>query len=264
MVQQLIKYTFAVFLLTISNVLIAQDGVLYSKEYFIQQSDTLPYRLMMPKNFDKTKQYPVVLFLHGSGQRGNDNEVQLLNGGNLFTSEKNRDDFQAIVIFPQCSEDSYWSNAIIDRSTLPLKMEFPLDAKPTKALSLLMQLMDDVSTKTYVDKHRIYVGGLSMGGMGTFEIVYRNPELFAAAFSICGAGNPETAKVYAKTTPFWVFHGANDDVVNPLESIKMVSGILEYGGKPNFTLYAKDNHNSWDSAFSETELLPWLFSNVKD
>ena len=92
MIQKLIKYTFTVFLLTLSNILIAQDDVLYSKEYFIQQSDTLSYRIMMPKNFDKTKQNPVVLFLHASGQRGNDNEVQLLNRGNLFTSEKNRDD----------------------------------------------------------------------------------------------------------------------------------------------------------------------------
>jgi predicted peptidase len=94
--------------------------------------------------------------------------------------------------------------------------------------------------------------------------VYKNPNLFAAAFIICGAGNPEATKAYAKTTPLWVFHGAKDDVVNPQSSVSMVSGILKYGGKPNFNLYAKDGHNSWDSAFAEPQLLPWLFSNKKD
>ena len=117
--------------------------------------------------------------------------------------------------------------------------------------------------KPFINKQKVYVGGLSMGGMGTFEIVYRKPNLFAAAFSICGAGNPKATKEYAKTTHFWVFHGANDNVVNPRLSVKMVDGILENGGKPNFTLYGKDNHNSWDSAFAEPELLPWLFSKSK-
>ena len=78
-----------------------------------------------------------------------------------------------------------------------------------------------------------------------------------------GTRNIEATKKYAKTIPLWVFHGANDDVVNPLYSVNMVDAILKNGGKPNFTLYAKDNHNSWDSAFAESELLPWLFSNIK-
>lgn len=264
MIQRFIKYVFMVFLIGVSNILLAQHEDLYSKEHFVNQTDTLQYRIMMPKDFDQSKQYPVILVLHGAGERGNDNEAQLVHGSNLFASGKNRDDFPAIVIFPQCPKNSYWANAKIDRSTKPLKIEFPLDIKPTKALSLVMQLMDNISTMSYVDKQKIYVGGLSMGGMGTFEIVYRRPKLFAAAFSICGAGNPKATKVYAKTTPFWIFHGANDDVVNPLSSLEMVSGILKNGGKPNFTLYAKDNHNSWDSAFSEPELLPWLFSNIKD
>lgn len=241
----------------------AQQDDLYLKEYFVSQSDTLKYRIMMPKNFDKSKQYPVVLFLHGSGQRGNDNESQLVNGGSLFTSQQNRNMFQSIVIFPQCIKDDYWANAIIDRSTRPYKIDFPLDTKPTKALTLVMKLMDNIVEHPYVNKDKIYVGGLSMGGMGTFEIVYRKPELFAAAFSICGAGNPETTKSYAKTTPFWVFHGAQDEIVNPLSSLNMVRSILEHGGLPNCTIYSKDNHNSWDSAFSESGLLPWLLSNDK-
>ena len=102
-----------------------------------------------------------------------------------------------------------------------------------------------------------------MGGMGTFEILYRKPETFAAAFAICGGGNAETVSKYASNTPLWVFHGAKDDLVDPQLSIAMVSADLKAGGKPNFNLYADANHNSWDSAFAEPQLLPWLFSKSK-
>ena len=263
MIKKFKLYALTLCILGISNHLMGQHKNLYSETSFIKQSDTLQYRIMLPKGFDETKQYPVILFLHGAGERGDDNKAQLVHGSKLFASKENRDDFPAIVIFPQCPRNSYWANAKVDRTSKPLKIEFPLNIQPTKPMELVMQLMDDMVSKHYVNKQQIYVGGLSMGGMGTFEIVYRKPGLFAAAFSICGAGNPKATKVYAQTTPFWVFHGANDDVVNPQSSVKMVDGILEHGGKPNFTLYGKDNHNSWDSAFAEPELLSWLFSNKK-
>lgn len=242
---------------------VAQHQELYSKELFVNGNDTLRYRMLLPKNFDETKQYPTVLFLHGAGERGNDNTKQLTHGSKLFTDEMNRGAFPAIVVFPQCPKNDFWANATVDRSTKPIKLEFPLDIEATKSLDLVMQLMDNMIAKPYTDGFRIYVGGLSMGGMGTFEILYRKPEMFTAAFTICGAGNPDATEKYAKSTPLWVFHGANDDVVNPQSSVNMVNGLLKYGGKPNFTLYAKDNHNSWDSAFAEPNLLPWLFSNTK-
>ncbi len=242
----------------------AQETDLYAQEQFITNSDTLNYRIMLPKEFDASKVYPLVLFLHGAGERGSDNQSQLTHGSALFASEDNREAFPAIVIFPQCPKEDYWSSATVDRSTKPISLNFPLNIEPTKSLSLVMELLEEVSDKAYVDTTRIYVGGLSMGGMGTFEILYRRPNTFAAAITICGAGNPEATASYAKTTPLWVFHGANDDVVNPLGSVDMVSGILKNGGKPNFTLFAKDNHNSWDSAFAEPGLLTWLFSNTKN
>lgn len=239
----------------------AQHEDLYLKEQFVSGTDTLNYRVLMPKNIEFSNQFPVVLFLHGAGERGGDNSKQLSHGSELFY--KMRDSFPAIVIFPQCPQDEYWANAAIDRSTKPITLNFPMNSTPTKAMNLTMELLDDLLDKPYVDKNQIYVGGLSMGGMGTFEILSRKPEIFAAAFAICGAGNPEATEVYAKTIPMWIFHGANDDVVDPQQSVSMVSGILKYGGKPNFSLFAKDNHNSWDSAFAEPELIPWLFSNSK-
>lgn len=233
----------------------------FSKESFIHKGDTLQYRMLLPKDFSTSKSYPLMLFLHGAGERGEDNQKQLTHGSEMFI--KNRDSFPAIVIFPQCPPDDYWANANVDRSTTPITLTFPKDIPPTKSMTLLMQLLDEMLAKSYVDKEQVYVGGLSMGGMGTFEILHRKPNVFAAAFAICGAGNPESAEAYAKKVPMWIFHGANDDVVNPQQSVDMVGGILKYGGKPNFSLYAKDNHNSWDSAFAEPELLPWLFSNSK-
>ncbi|GAA3653137.1 dienelactone hydrolase family protein [Flavivirga jejuensis] len=219
--------------------------------------------MLLPKNFDESKQYPLVLFLHGAGERGHNNESQLVHGSALFASEENREKFPAIIIFPQCPKNDFWAHANFNRNNTPKKIEFPLNVAPNKSMELVMLLIDNMVSKPYIQKNQVYVGGLSMGGMGTFEIVYRKPNLFAAAFSICGAGNPEGTKTYAKTTPFWVFHGSNDTVVNPQYSVNMVGSILKYGGKPNFTLYAKDNHNSWDSAFAEPKLLPWLFSNIK-
>lgn len=239
----------------------AQHEDQYSQEQFVAGKDTLKYRMMMPKNLDSRNQYPVVLFLHGAGERGSDNAKQLAHGSELF--HKVRDSFPAIVIFPQCPQDDYWANTTIDRSTKPITLKFPINAPPTTAMTLVMSLLDEVLEKPYVDKNKIYVGGLSMGGMATFEILNRKPEFFAAAFAICGAGNPEASEVYAKAIPMWIFHGANDDVVDPQHSVNMVSSILKYGGKPNFSLFAKDNHNSWDSAFAEPELIPWLFSNSK-
>ena len=257
-----LKIKLLILFVSFNTILNAQTEAFTAESYF-KDNDTLNYRLLLPKDFTKDKQYPVVLFLHGAGERGNDNQKQLAHGSKLFLSQTARDSFPAIVIFPQCPKNDYWANAEVDRTTYPLTITFPFDLPPTNALTLVMQLMEDMTQKPYVNKDQIYVGGLSMGGMGTFEILYRKPDLFAAAFAICGGGNPNTAKLFAKKVPMSIYHGAKDDVVKPQLSLAMVNAILEAGGTPNFTLYAKDNHNSWDSTFAETELLSWLFSNTK-
>ena len=247
----------------ISNNLNAQHQELYSYEFFVNNSDTLQYRMLLPKNFSSDKQYPVVLFLHGAGERGNDNESQLVHGSKLFTNEINRDSFPTIVIFPQCPKNDYWSSVEVDRSNYPIKLKFKYDDGPTKPMHLVMDLMDEMLEKPYVKQDQIYIIGLSMGGMGTFELIHRKPEMFAAAVPICGGGNTSSVSNYAKTLPIWVFHGAQDKVVDPQLSIDMVSAILKEGGLPKFTLYDYANHNSWDPAFAEPELLSWLFSNKK-
>lgn len=257
--------TFHIFLCIFSFGTKAQttNDLLFEKKEFIVKSDTLLYRIMYPENFSENNQYPLVLFLHGAGERGNDNNTQLTHGSSLFASPENRLNYPAIVVFPQCPKNDYWANLSADRTVKPISFKFQNGGEPTKSLKLVMLLLDELLTKPYAKKNQIYVMGLSMGGMGTFEILSRRPTTFAAAIPICGGANPNTTKKYALNTELWIFHGAQDDVVNPQLSIEMVSSILAAGGTPNFTLFGKDNHNSWDSTFAEPNLLPWLFTRIK-
>lgn len=236
---------------------------LYTYETHIVKDDTLNYRLLLPKGFSKNKTYPLVLFLHGAGERGEDNKKQLTHGSNLFLNEIHRDSLPAIVIFPQCPKNDYWSKLEADRSTKPITFNYKYNEPPTKAMASVINLMDRMLEKPYVKADQVYAMGLSMGGMGTFEIIYRRPQMFAAAIPICGGGDPNSVTEYAKIIPLWVFHGAKDDVVDPNLSINMISAILKEGGFPKFTLYDFANHNSWDPTFAEPELLKWLFSNTK-
>ena len=242
----------------------AQDQSLFTYHQWVNKGDTLPYRLLLPKNYDAGKKYPVVFFLHGAGERGNDNEKQLVHGSKLFLNESNRDSFPAIVVFPQCPANSYWSNVNIVYDSLQKKrvFSFTADGEPTKAMNLLMQLVQYITREYSADNKRIYVGGLSMGGMGTFEITRRKPKVFAAAFAICGGANPSTAEKI-KHIPWWIFHGMKDDVVPPENSINMVDALLLLQANVRFTKYPLANHNSWDSTFAEPGLLAWLFSNHK-
>ncbi|WP_424493336.1 prolyl oligopeptidase family serine peptidase [Salinimicrobium sp. GXAS 041] len=242
----------------------AQEREEFQKEQFIQENDTLNYRILFPKNFSEEKEYPLVLFLHGAGERGNDNESQLTHGSDLFLKNAIREDFPAVVIFPQAPKDDYWAKVDVNRDVKPFEFDFMNEEEPTKALHLAMALLNSVATENYINKNRIYVGGLSMGGMGTYEILSRMPETFAAAFAICGGADPAIVKKYPKGFNIWIFHGERDDIVPPEWSKTMARVINSEGGNAKLSLYPNDNHNSWDSAFEEPYLLPWLFSHQKN
>lgn len=241
----------------------AKGQSIFKKKTFKSKGGELLYQVLLPQNFSKDKKYPVVLFLHGAGERGNDNEKQLVHGSKLFLNDENRDKYPAIVIFPQCPKDQYWSNVGVEYKPTGRQFNFKDGGEPTVPMALVLQLLDSMSNQKFVDKKRIYVGGLSMGGMGTFELLARRPDTFAAAFPICGGGNPESAEKYASKVSLWIFHGAKDDVVYPDHSVAMALALQKAGAAPKFTLYKDANHNSWDPAFSETELFPWLFSQSK-
>ncbi|TKC04747.1 phospholipase [Pedobacter polaris] len=240
----------------------AQDLSLYKKENFIVGADTIKYRILYPENYNSAKKYPILFFLHGRGESGNDNEKQLTHGAKMFLTDSFRKSFSAIVIFPQCAEESYWANVEIEAINTKRFFTFVKGGESTKSMSLLLKLTDYFVSQPSADQSKIYVGGLSMGGMGTFEILRRKPKTFAAAFAICGGDNIANAKKY-KNVPLWIFHGGLDDVVNPQLSYSVFRELRTLGHEPKYTIYPKANHNSWDSAFAEPELLPWLFSHKK-
>ncbi len=243
----------------------AQDLSKYEKKEFIKGADTLRYRILYPENFDATKKYPLILVLHGAGERGSDNEKQLVHGAKLFLNEQVRQKYPAVVVFPQCTADSYWSNVSIKKDSGANKrvFEFSDGGKPTAAMSKLLKFVNVLTKEPFLDQDRLYIGGLSMGGMGTFELLWRKPGKFLAAFPICGGGSTEKVKKYANKTDLWVFHGDEDAVVDPENSKIMVNALKENGANVKFTLYPGVNHNSWDNAFAEPDLLSWLFKHSK-
>ena len=255
------KHLNLLFVCFIFNSLNSQELKLYEKERFVYENDTLNYRILKPLNYNPNKQYPVHLFLHGSGERGNDNSSQLTHGGKLFLKKENREKYNSWVIFPQCSENDRWPSLSSDQWNNSFDNKV---SKPNKSLGLVIRLMDEFIEKKQVDKHRIYVSGLSMGGMGTFEILFRRPNMFAAATPICGNGIPQLAKLYANKVPVWIFHGSDDNVVSPKYSLAMAKAIIEAGGSPKMTLYENTGHGSWNNAFAEKDFLKWIHSKTNN
>ena len=145
----------------------------------------------------------------------------------------------------------------------PNVLEYLADVPAGKSLEMVAKLIDSFATSGTVDTRRIYVGGLSMGGMGTFEILWRKPGFFAAAFPICGGGNEGKAAVYGQGFPVWVFHGDKDPVVDVNDSRKMVAALKAAGANLKYSEYPNVKHDSWSNAFAEADLLPWLFRQQK-
>jgi len=251
--------------LLISFSIPAQDLSLYEKnEYINSNGDTLLYRILLPPNYVNDQNYPLILFLHGAGERGDDNERQLTHGADLFL--ENRDNFPAIVVFPQCPEDKYWIDLSI-RNELQGEGDPDFSQSihsPSEVLSVVNELVEDIISKKNVDHRQIYIMGLSMGSFGTFETLGRWPDKYAAAVAICGGGNLELAKNYADNTSLWITHGTQDDVVPPVLSRRIFAKLRELGADVKYTEFENANHNAWDPTFALPELLPWLFSKTKN
>jgi|688.fasta_scaffold29234_3 predicted peptidase len=252
---------------TPANYNVNADSAYDKKVWISQKGDTLRYRLLLPENYDSTKMYPLVLFLHGAGERGNDNKKQLVHGSKLFLMPDVRKNYPAIVVIPQCDSLGFWSNVQIkvNDTTKKRTFEFQENGEPTKAMSLLLEWLPALEKQYPSLPQQRYVMGLSMGGMGTFELVRRKPGYFAAAIPICGGAHTKTAAAMKKTD-FWIFHGQKDDVVPYELSEKIAIAFSELYDHPEvqLTLYPDANHNSWDKAFAEPELLLWLFGKKRN
>lgn len=242
----------------------------WSQELSIYQSKTLetadgqmPYRILPPKDYDSNKSYPLLLFLHGSGERGSDNRLQLVHGASLFAKDSIRTKYPAFVVFPQCPKDERWSFYNYSDPEEDGKFTAPAKTYNHRQQQLLEQLIDSLIIEHSIDKDRLYVGGLSMGGMGTLELLKRNPKRFAAAFSICGGANPKAARKL-KQTPLWLFHGTSDQVVPSYFSSDLYHALKLRKAAVNITLFAGIGHDSWTPTFKHPKLLDWLFNQINE
>lgn len=230
-----------------------QESSFAAREYRSPSGEVLRYRLLSPAA-SYPEQLPLVLLLHGAGERGTDNEAQLRNGAaELLGSPAAQHRHPCHFVLPQCPPGSRWVE--VDwgshRHTLP--------EKPSQPLGLVLELLPALQAELAVDPRRIYLIGLSMGGYGVWDLLSRRPELFAGAVAICGGGDEAQASRLA-AMPLWVFHGSDDPVVPVERSRHMVAALRQAGAEPRYSELPGVAHDSWTPAFHEPELLPWLFS----
>lgn len=229
----------------------------FSREKYIGNGDTLQYRMLFP-DADRMRKYPLVIFLHGSGERGSDNDAQLKWGVMNFATDQNMIAHPAIVIAPQCPERQQWSSL----TSNPERTRMTLNAEPSRSMHLLIALIHELETKMPIDTNRIYITGLSMGGYGTYDALERYPHLFAAAVPVCGAGDTSRAASIAHI-PMWIYLGAEDPAVNPLNGLAMLEALTHAGAHPGFTQYPEVGHFSWLGAYSDPLMMEWLFRQHK-
>ena len=222
----------------------------------------LLYRFRKP-DVKPGEKYPLIIFLHGAGERGADNDAQL-TGQDLFlhlvyseAGQKN----PSFVLVPQCPEGKRWCEvnwSTPDSHTTP--------AEPSEPFQLLRQLVDKLKKELPIDASRIYITGISMGGFGTFDWIVRYPGEVAAAVPICGgADNQKLAEVPdLKTLPIWIFHGSVDSAVNTERSRNAFKVLKKINPNAKYTEYPGVDHNSWTPAYRTAELAEWLFQQKRE
>jgi predicted peptidase len=214
------------------------------------------YQVFVPDNWTKKKKWPVILFLHGAGERGDDGLIQTEVG--IGTAiRRYRDRFPAVVVMPQCRKDVWWADSMAD---------------------VAMAALEAAQKEFHGDASRIYLTGLSMGGYGTWYLAGKYPGKFAAIAPICGgilvpdkaraqapddnAPYVEAAKKIGGKTPVWIFHGGDDPVVPVTESRRMAEAMKAMGGEVHYTEYPGVGHNSWEKAYAEAEFPSWMLSKT--
>lgn len=213
-----------------------QPGAQVTAKLDAQSKVQMGYLLYVPKNYDEKKSWPLLLFLHGAGERGDDLELVKKHGPPKLIAQGKQ--FPFIVVSPQCPKQRWW--------------------EPNELIALL----DEISSKLKVDTDRIYVTGLSMGGFGTWRLASYAPHKFAAIAPICGGGEKYWAKRFAHL-PVWAFHGAKDTGV-PLErSQMMVDELKKLGGNPKLTIYPDAGHDAWTQTYENPEFYKWLLEQKR-
>ena len=233
----------------------------YSAELFSGPTGSrIPYRLLSPTRVEEGKRYPLVLFLHGAGERGIDNRKQLVHAAGEFARPDRMKQFPAFIVFPQCPQEQRWVESPWD---LPSGFG-KFDKTPSKPMQAALELVDSLIVKLPVDTARVYVTGLSMGGQGAWYAAAAKPRRFAAMLEVCGGGDPTWAADY-QGMPIWALHGRNDNVVPISRAREMVAALTEggYATELRYTEYPEVGHNSWTRTFKRTDVFEWLFAQRK-
>lgn len=233
-----------------------QPSLFTPDKYVSGKGDTLYFRRLTP-DADTFRKYPLVIFLHGSGERGNDNTAQLKWGVSNFATDRNLKLHPCYILAPQCPADTVWPNY-----TFGPNQQISLRPTPSRPMQLLMELLPQFIKKYHIDTTRIYITGMSMGGYGTFDALERYPHLFAAAVPVCGGGDVAKA-ASIKHIPMWIFGGADDPAVSPIYSFNMADALKKAGARPGLTIYPEVGHFSWIAAYSDEMMMEWLFRQHK-
>ena len=227
-----------------------------AKNFTAKDGTEVLYRLVSPEKIEPGRVFPLVLFLHGSGERGSDNQAQLKHGVMAISEGAEKAGRGAYVIAPQCPEGQWWAEADAGWERLA-------DAGGKNPLmDALVALVEETAKVLPVDRGRMYVTGLSMGGFGTFDLLVRSPGVWAAAMPICGGGDPRTVGKF-KDVPVRIFHGDVDDAVAPEASRVMAEALQEAGADVELTMYAGVGHDSWTQTYADAGVMGWLFSQKK-
>ncbi len=227
-----------------------QKGEFVSNKFVSENKDTLPYQFYISAGIDSSKTYPLIIWLHGKGERGNDNKKQLTLIKKWLPDSLDKS-YPGFILAPQCAADKMWSkyDKLADRITF--------DTITPEIQKSIISLMDELGKIYPIDTNRIYIMGISMGGFGVFDMITRYPDRFASAIPICGGGDPEMIEVLIKT-PIWAFHGEKDVVVDQRHTVQIMKKIVD--DEHILTLYSGIGHDCWNKAFKEKNLIKWLFS----
>lgn len=201
----------------------------------ILQFEEIKYIKRYPDEYKKGEKYPVIVFLHGAGSRGNNIDA-LVNNPYFKIIEKHHH-FPFFTIAPQCSENTWFD-----------------------MFEQLKRLVCKIASEEFADRERIYLMGASMGGYGTWQLAMSLPELFAAIVPICGGGMYWNA-ARLLNVPIWAFHGEKDPVVKVEESEKMVDEVNKRGGNAKLTVYPENQHDSWSDTYGNYEVFEWMLEN---
>ena len=227
------------------------------KTFTASDGTALNYRIFLPADYSTDKEYPLILFMHGAGERGNDNQKQLKTGICEPFRDKESKIYQCIVLAPQCPTDKQWVN--VAKWT---DCEYSTDTLAESAeLKAAIELFEKVKQDYSVDPDRVYATGLSMGGYATWDMAVRHPELFAAIMPLCGGADNSKASILVDM-PIWTFHGDADPTVPIRGTSEMVNALRAAGSTlVKYTVYEGETHNIWTTTYGNEEIYTWLLSH---